>query len=88
MSSFKLEWKPSLKHDLKHINKSQIPGIIKSIENLGTNPYPPQSQKLTNALMTYRLRVGDYRVIYQVDQTQKIVSVYHIRHRKDAYRRR
>ena len=34
----------------------------------------------------YRLRIGDYRVIYQVDTENKVVVVYHVRHRKDAYK--
>ncbi|MDI6752845.1 MAG: type II toxin-antitoxin system RelE/ParE family toxin, partial [Thermodesulfobacteriota bacterium] len=36
---------------------------------------------------SYRLRVGDYRVIYQVDTANKVVIVYHARHRKDAYKK-
>lgn len=86
MGSFKLELKTSLEHDLKKIDRQFIPKILDAIDNLSQNPFPTQSKKLQGTELTYRLRVGDYRVIYQVDGDNNIITVFHVRHRKDAYR--
>ncbi len=40
-----------------------------------------------SAERVYRIRVGDYRVIYQVDTKTKIVIIYHVRHRREVYRK-
>ena len=60
--------------------------ILEVIDSLSENPRPRQSSKLKDTERTYRLRVGDYRVIYQIDDEIKEVIVFHVRHRKDVYR--
>ena len=57
------------------------------IRGLGENPRPEGSQKLVGT-DDYRIRVGAYRVIYEVDDAGSIVTVTLVLHRKDAYRRR
>jgi len=59
--------------------------IEKSLQNLEINPRNLQTKKLKDSNF-YRLRVGDYRVIYLIDDPNQIVRVEHIRHRKEAYR--
>lgn len=87
MGLFKVEWKKSSERDLKQIDKQYIHKIIKEIEFLTDDPFPVQSKKLRDSELSYRLRIGDYRVIYQVDIQNKVIVIYHIRHRKDAYKR-
>jgi mRNA interferase RelE/StbE len=87
MGLFRIDPKGSTEHDLKRIDKQYIPRILEAIESLAENPFPVQSKKLKGSESSYRLRVGDYRVIYQVDQENKTVVIYHIRHRKGAYKR-
>jgi len=87
MGLFKIEVKGSTEHDLKKIDKQYIPRIVETIESLAENPFPVQSKKLKDSELSYRLRVGDYRVIYQVDHVNKSITIYHIRHRKDVYKR-
>ena len=87
MDSFKIDLRGSSEHDLKKIDRQYIPRILEAIESLAENPFPGQSKKLKDSESSYRLRVGDYRVIYQVDQEKKTIVIYHIRHRKDAYKR-
>lgn len=87
MGSFKIELKNSTEHDLKKINKQYISKIIEAIESLVENPFPVQSKKLKGSESSYRLRVGDYRVIYQVDHVNNAIVIYHVRHRKDVYKR-
>jgi len=87
MVSFKIEPKGSTEHDLKKIDKQYILRIIEAIESLAENPFPVQSKKLKGSESSYRLRIGDYRVIYRVDHVNKAIVIYHIRHRKDVYKR-
>ncbi|MFQ5586771.1 MAG: type II toxin-antitoxin system RelE/ParE family toxin [Thermodesulfobacteriota bacterium] len=61
--------------------------ILEAVVSLSDNPFPPQYRKLHGAELIYRIRIGDYRVIYQVNTETKCIVIYHIRHRKDVYRK-
>ena len=87
MALFKINWKTSSERDLRKIDKQFIPRIVDAIESLANNPFPSQSKKLKDTESSFRLRIGDYRIIYQVDSQKKEIIIYHLRHRKDAYRR-
>ncbi|MEW6686942.1 MAG: type II toxin-antitoxin system RelE/ParE family toxin [Candidatus Edwardsbacteria bacterium] len=87
MDLFKIDPKRSFEHDLRKIDRKFIPKILEAIESLSENPFPVQSRKMKGSESSYRLRVGDYRVIYQIDTEKKIVTVYYARHRKDIYKR-
>ncbi len=86
MDSYKIEPRASLEHDLRKIDRQFILKILDAMRGLADNPFPVQSKKLKGSDSSYRLRVGNYRVIYQVDTENKVVVVYHVRHRKDAYK--
>ncbi|HLE04737.1 MAG TPA: type II toxin-antitoxin system RelE/ParE family toxin, partial [Anaerolineales bacterium] len=66
--------------------KSVIKRVWARIEALADDPTPSQSVKLAGAEALYRIRVGDYRVIYGVNHTSKQIIIHYVRHRKDAYR--
>jgi mRNA interferase RelE/StbE len=87
MASFDIDWKGSSEHDLRRIDRQYIPRILDVIESLAENPFPVQSKKLRGSEASHRIRVGDYRVIYQIDTKQKTITIYHVRHRKDVYKR-
>jgi mRNA interferase RelE/StbE len=87
MASYKIRWKSSAERDLRNIDSQQIPRIIKAVEALADTPFPSAARKLRGSERIYRVRVGDYRVIYQVESELKAVIVYYVRHRKRAYRR-
>ncbi len=59
--------------------------IRDAIRNLSENPRPGRCRKLINR-EGWRIRVGDYRVIYEIDDERQIVTVLHIGHRRDVYR--
>jgi len=88
MDSYEIRWKNSAEQDLRKINAQQIPRIIKVVESLADDPFPPQHRKLQGSEQDYRIRVGDYRIIYQVENKTKVIVIYHVRHRKEAYRKR
>ena len=76
---------PSLKAMLclpKHIQQR----IVEKLEDLEVNPRPSGIKALKGQIPGYRLRVGNYRVLYTVDDKNRTVTVYEIGHRKDVYR--
>lgn len=87
MASYKIEFKRSSEQDIRKISPPIIVKILEKIELLTTDPFPRQSLKLSGSEAVYRLRVGDYRVIYEVDPVDMLVIVHYVRHRKDAYRK-
>jgi mRNA interferase RelE/StbE len=64
MDLFKINPKGSFENDLRKIDRKFIPRILEAIESLSENPFPVQSRKMKGSESSYRLRVGDYRVIY------------------------
>jgi len=88
MDSYNIQWKKSAEKDLLNIDHQQIPRIIKSVESLIKNPFPKQCLKLHGTNKLYRIRIGDYRVIYQIDNTENALTIFYVRHRKDVYRKR
>jgi len=88
MASYKLQWLPSACSDLKKIHKKYVSKIIRKIEKLCDEPYSRGARKLKDADKSYRLRLGDYRIIYQVDGQTITITIIRIRHRKDVYRQK
>jgi mRNA interferase RelE/StbE len=86
MSSYSLSFKNSFEKDLRKIPKELLLHIFEHIENLSMDPLPHDVQKLAGAKSLYRIRVGEYRIIYQVLHESHEVIVYYIRHRSVAYR--
>ena len=65
----------------------EVERIVITVELLAEEPFPHGSEKLAGADHTYRIRVGDCRVIYEVFVPSKFVEIQRVRHRKDAYRK-
>jgi mRNA interferase RelE/StbE len=87
MASFKVVPKPSLEKDLRSLPKSIIVRVMKQIEELATDPLPRKAIKLEGGEDLYRVRVGDYRVVYGIDRAAKLLTIHYVRHRRDVYRR-
>jgi mRNA interferase RelE/StbE len=60
--------------------------MIASIRMLATNPRPPSCRKLAGSKNDWRIRVGDYRVIYEIGDDIRIVRINRVRHRREVYR--
>jgi len=75
---------PPAQKDLDRLEASAFLRIIRKARRLSGNPRPPGCLKLTGE-EGFRIRVGDYRVLYRVDDDSKRVYIYRIKHRKDAY---
>ena len=87
MASYEVIPKPSVEKDLRSLPKSAIGRVLKRMKGLGDEPLPRGVDKLEGGEGLYRVRVGDYRIIYGVDRNAKIVIVHYFRHRREAYRR-
>ena len=59
---------------------------MKRIEGLRTDPFPRQAVKLSGTERLYRIRVGDYRIVYEVDTQAKQIVIHYVRHRREVYR--
>ncbi len=59
---------------------------MKRIEGLTTDPFPRHAIKLSGTERLYRIRVGDYRIIYKVDTEAEQITIHYIRHRREVYR--
>ncbi len=83
---YRLVIKKPARKELDSLPKQVFLKIDKAILSLKENPSPhPQSIRLKGKDKR-RLRAGDYRVVYTVDEGQKVVTIYRVRHRKDIYR--
>lgn len=74
MGSYEIKWKGTAERDLRKLDKQHIPGIVNAVESLSDNPYPTQYRKLQGSERNYRIRSGDYRVIYEVDAGMVVFS--------------
>ena len=61
--------------------------ILRTITTLGNDPRPPGVKALVGEAGLWRIRVGDYRVVYEINDTELIVLVVRVAHRSDVYRR-
>ena len=72
--------------DLRQLAADTFRRVIAAIEALADDPRPPNCRKLTGSDNDWRVRVGDYRVLYEIDDENQMVRVMRIRHRREAYR--
>ncbi|WP_343224736.1 type II toxin-antitoxin system RelE/ParE family toxin [Pelagicoccus sp. SDUM812005] len=85
MALFDLKFASSVRKDLKKIHKKEVIKILSEIQKLAEDPRPTNCKKLTNEEL-YRIRIGNYRVIYEISDERLIVHVIKVGHRKDVYK--
>ena len=84
--AYQVRIKKSAKKELNKLPSHVLDRIIPAIKSLEKTPFPSGSKKLKGIGGNYwRIRIGDYRVIYEVDKGVKIIKVIRIAHRKDVY---
>ena len=82
---YRVELIPSAQKDLDNLAKRFFEQIKDRINSLASNSRPPNCLKLTGE-EGYRIRSGDFRILYRIDDKNKIVYIYRIKHRKESYR--
>lgn len=85
MASYKIEIKKSAAKEIENLPSVVLKRVVSYIQELGSNPRPIGCKKLSGD-EKYRIRVGDYRILYEIED--EIVSVYVVKvaHRKEVYR--
>jgi len=71
--------------DIGKLPKNYTRLIGQHIDRLGENPHPPDAKRLRGTT-DYSLRVGVYRILYDVDNESRTITVYRVKHRREAYR--
>ena len=85
MGSYRVSLKKSVEKDFRKIDKTEVPKILGAIEALTEDPFPMGSRKLVGSNFTYRIRVGDYRVVYFVSTQAQEIVIQRVGHRKEVY---
>ncbi len=87
MASYEVRLSRSARKELVAIRvKADRTRVVAALERLSSDPRPLGSVKLTTSASTYRIRIGDYRVIYEVLDDILVVDVTKVGHRRDVYR--
>ena len=85
MSKYAIDIKPSARRELENLSDSLIARLLPKIEGLTANPRPSGCRKLRGYKDLWRIRVGNYRVVYIIDDDRKTLSVTRVAHRRDVY---
>ena len=83
--AYTIEFRPRAVRDLKGLPQDVQRRLLARIEDLAEEPRPPGVKKLAGADDLYRIRVGDYRVLYQIQDEKLLVVIVRIGHRSDIY---
>lgn len=87
MAAYSLTIKSSAAKELQGVSdKATFSRLIKKIKSLATQPRPSGSERLAGRSNLYRVRQGNYRVIYSVDDRSRVVDIVKVGHRRDVYR--
>jgi len=84
--SYRIEFKPSATRALRGLSKDTQRRLSPKINALAENPRPHGVEKLSGEENLYRIRVRDYRIIYQIRDKVLLVLVVHVGHRREVYR--
>ena len=85
MNSYAVEVKPSARKELESFPDTLLARVLGKRESLGVTPRPAGCRKLKGSKDQWRVRVGDWRVVYIIDDVAKLVSVTRIAHRREVY---
>ncbi len=85
MDIYRIEWKASVLKELKRIDKTIVPRIVDTVQSLASNPRPSGVRKIKGSSRLFRVRVANYRVVYEVIDEKLLIHIVRVRHRKDVY---
>ena len=87
MASWRIEWRKSAVKELRGIAPQEVARIVQKVEALRDDPFPPGCTKLTGSERAWRIRVGDYRVLYEIFTGVLVVEIVRVGHRREVYDR-
>ena len=86
MADYAIVFARSARKELQNLDPQVARRILKQVEALVTDPRPPGVVKLEGATDLWRIRVGQWRVVFRISDRERLVDVVAVRHRSDAYR--
>ena len=86
MALYNLKWKRSASKELRKLPKPWLIKIISVTEALRETPFPKGYKKIMGTEHTYRIRVGDYRVVYSIESDELVIDVIRVGHRQNIYK--
>ena len=84
--TFTLNYEKRFFKDLDKISNSDVERIVSAVKDLAHDPMPKGYKKLKIGWNVYRIRQGDYRIVYEIDHVNKQIRILGTRHRKDVYK--
>ena len=87
MASYHVALTASAAKELKKLPGRLVAHIVPRLESLRANPRPPGCKKMQGGDHEWRIRIGDYRVVYTIDDAKLLVEVTRVRHRSGVYER-
>jgi len=72
--------------DLKKLEASLFTVVVEKIKSLSENPHLAGSRKLSGFQNDWRIRIGDYRVLYEIDNKARTIKIMRVKHRREVYR--
>ncbi|MGE0471950.1 MAG: type II toxin-antitoxin system RelE/ParE family toxin [Nitrospira sp.] len=85
MADYSIAFARSARRELEALDSSVISRILSKIESLAAHPRPHGSRKLAGEKYLWRIRIGDYRVIYSILDKERHIDIAAVRHRREAY---
>lgn len=85
MYSYAVELKPSARKELESLPDTVLARVVRKVESLANDPRPTGCKKLKGYKDQWRIRIGDWRVVYIIDDAARLVSVTRIAHRREVY---
>ena len=85
MGKYSVEVKPAARKELEALSDPVLARVIRKLESLADVPRPAGCKKLKGYNDMWRIRIGDWRVVYLIDETVKLVSIMRIAHRREVY---
>lgn len=86
MASYKIEWRKSAVKEFEKLPKKEKAALIEKILSLSTEPRPVNSVKLVGSENSYRIRQGNFRVVYQIDDGVLVILIVRVAHRREVYK--
>jgi len=83
--SYAVELKPSARKELESLPDTVLARVVRKVESLANDPRPTGCKKLKGYKDQWRIRIGDWRVVYIIDDAARLVSVTRIAHRREVY---
>ena len=86
MANYEIEVSSTAEKQLRKLTQKDQISVLKRIQGLSSEPRPNHSRKLRGQTNVYRIRVGNYRILYSIEDKRLIIIILKLGHRRDVYR--